>query len=64
MTKDSQQEEELEKVVRSKIERRTANEILTVLEVVLGTELRRLSEERHRIYQKVKNHCIKEGFIE
>jgi hypothetical protein len=35
-----------------------------VLEVVLGTELRGLSEERHRIYQKVKNHCIKEGFIE
>jgi hypothetical protein len=64
MTKDSYQEEELEKVVRSKIERKTANEILTVLEVVLGAELRGLSEERHRIYQKVKNHCIKEGFIE
>jgi hypothetical protein len=64
MTKDSQQEEELEKIVRSKIERRMANEILTVLEVVLGTELRSLSEERHRIYQKVKNHYIKEGLIE
>jgi hypothetical protein len=64
MTNDVHQDEELENAVRSKIERRTANEILTVLEVVLRTELRGLSEERRRIYQKVRNHCLKEGFIE
>ena len=58
------EQEALENAVRTKIEQKTANYILNVLEVVLGTELRGLSEERHRIYQKVKNHCIREGFIE
>jgi hypothetical protein len=39
-----EQEEALENAVRSKIERKTANHILNVLEVVLGTELKGLSE--------------------
>ncbi|MGA7368014.1 MAG: hypothetical protein WBX01_02720 [Nitrososphaeraceae archaeon] len=50
--------------MRSKIERRTAENILTYLDFVLHDELLGFSEERHRINQKVKNHCIKEGFIE
>jgi hypothetical protein len=41
-----EQEEALENAVRSQIERKTANHILNLLEVVLATELKGLSEER------------------
>jgi hypothetical protein len=57
-------EEALEKAMRSKIERRTTNNILTYLEFYLHDELVGMVDERHRIFDKVKNQCIKEGFIE
>jgi hypothetical protein len=59
-----EQEEALEKAMRSKIERRTANNILTYLEMYLHDEFVGMVDERRRILEKVKNHCIKEGFIE
>jgi hypothetical protein len=43
-----EQEEVLENDVRSKIERRTSNKILTVLDFTLHDELLGKSEERHR----------------
>ncbi|MGA7370086.1 MAG: hypothetical protein WBX01_13230 [Nitrososphaeraceae archaeon] len=57
-----EQPEALENAIRSKIERRTAENILTYLDFVLHDELLGFSEERRKIHQKVKNHCIKEGF--
>lgn len=52
MTKDNNQEEGLEKAMRSKIERRTANNILTYLEFYLREELVGMVDERHRILEK------------